>query len=90
MEQKAEQNIVYEEKTFEDGKIHVQASCKHCGGFLKWWPKVTDEEFEMPFGKYKGKKLTDIIKDDRDYAVWAAANLTKGNVAKRIQNLLKS
>ncbi len=30
----------------------------------------TLEEYTMPFGKYKGKLLTDVVKEDRDYVEW--------------------
>lgn len=47
-------------------------------------------EFVMPFGKYKGMSLTDLVKNYRSYATWAVDNMTalKEDVKVELKKLL--
>jgi uncharacterized protein (DUF3820 family) len=55
---------------------HLSAYCTKCGCFIKHVPQ-SDTDFTMPFGKYKGVKASEIVRDDREYAKWAYFNMDK-------------
>ncbi len=42
----------------------------------------------MPFGKYKGKNLDELLRDDSNYCLWAIKNVERMNPA--IRSYLKS
>jgi hypothetical protein len=41
------------------------------------------------FGKYKGKKITDVIRDDCGYLVWAVNNLDTFYITERVAEEIK-
>lgn len=41
------------EQAFKNGTIHIRIECKSCKSFLGYQPSVSDEDFAMPYGKYK-------------------------------------
>lgn len=48
------------------------------------------EEYTMPFGKYKGKLLTDVAKEDRDYVEWLYSKCALREPLKTyVSNILK-
>jgi len=49
---------------------HLKASCNQCGRFLKFIKSKTNAEFLMPFGKYKGKSISEIIEKHPEYVRW--------------------
>jgi rRNA maturation protein Nop10 len=57
--------------------VHLKASCPSCGRFIKF---ITQSEPSgediMPYGKYKGMKVSEIFEEDPSYALWASENLT--------------
>ena len=58
---------------------HLRANCPVCGFYIKFLKqnkrdKILRDE-KMPFGKYTGKSISDITKDDPSYANWAAETL---------------
>jgi hypothetical protein len=74
------------EQTFKDGKTHIKQSCQSCGKFLKWAPHVSDEEFTMPFGQYKGELLGQI---DKSYLQWLyESKETANSLKKRIEKFI--
>ena len=66
---------------------HLSAYCTKCGSFIKHVPK-SDTDFTMPFGKYKGVAASEIVRDDRAYAMWAVENMDKLSV--RYISILRS
>jgi HD superfamily phosphodiesterase len=38
---------------------------------------IKPEDYIFPFGKYKDKKLSDVMKNDADYIRWAKENITR-------------
>ena len=79
------QTIKITEKTFSNGTKHLSSSCDYCGTFIKFiMQDIPPEEFYMPFGKYRGKKMKEI---PRDYLEWGIKNL-KGSVAERMKLIL--
>ncbi len=53
---------------------------------------MTDEilelDDEMPFGKYKGWELINILDEDEDYLRWFMANVTDVSLDSMIQDAL--
>jgi len=73
-----------DEATGEVKKIGIH--CVDCGKWIKWKTFVEDEYFVMPFGKFKGQKIVDIVKNEKQYALWACGNL-KGSLKQRFVRL---
>jgi len=61
--------------------------CTVCGKWLKWEAFVADEDFVMPYGRFKGSKIKDIVKNEKVYALWAVTNLD-GSLKKRFERLM--
>jgi len=67
---------------------HIGEYCEECHRFIRWVPQGL-ENFIWPIGtKHKGKKILDILRDDRDYLVWAAENISMPNLKKKAQEAL--
>ena len=73
-----------DESTGEVKKIGIY--CADCGKWIKWESFVDDADFVMPFGKFKGQKIVDIVKNEKTYALWACGNL-KGSLKARFVRL---
>lgn len=59
---------------------HLRADCLTCGRYIKFInQEIPIEEATMPFGKCKGQKLVDILKNDRPYMEWLRENLQQKN-----------
>ena len=61
------------------GRDRCRADCEACGRYIKFVPLPTSKVV-MPFGKYKGWKITDI---PIDYIQWALQNMTSLNPSLR-------
>lgn len=59
---------------------HIGEYCSNCNKWIRWVPGRW-QDFIWPMGKYKGKKVEDILKMDKGYLKWASENL-KGRVQK--------
>ena len=66
----------------KDSSKHIKLSCGECGAFIMYKQYQENEAFIMPFGKFKGQTIKDIVTKNHDYAVWAAKNLS-GNIGCR-------
>lgn len=80
------------DKTEERAKPpHVGLYCAGCGAHLGWVPQpITIERaraFVMPFGKYKGLKLTEL---PLDYLSWLADNCETARVNEMAKLLRKA
>lgn len=64
---------------------HIKWSCINCG-YLKFLPQKS-ENFIMPFGKYKGKSLIEILTVDEEYLCWANLNMDE-KISKRIKEVI--
>lgn len=85
------ENLLLKEVTFKNGTLHTKADCLDCA-LLFFAPRELEEnqnDFSMPFGKYKGSTLLEISRSDPDYLMWAASTL-KGNIQRRINLFLDS
>lgn len=47
------------------------------------------DHFVMPFGKYKGETISDIIETDPGYAEWAADNMENDKIRERFVKALQ-
>ena len=61
-------------KVFLDGTKHIELLCKTCGNHIKYVSHKTPEDYSFHFGRYKGMKFLDVIKQDRSYAEWIIAD----------------
>lgn len=71
------------EQEFKNGTVHLRINCAACNTYLRYDPSVKDEDFKMPFGKYKGKKISEMCALDRAYSEWLS-RATKDNISKRV------
>jgi hypothetical protein len=74
---------------FANGTKHIKIICVECGRFQQFKQRVDDSDFVMPFGKYKGKTISEIIKDDRQYAIWVSEKVKSNNVKRRFKAILE-
>jgi hypothetical protein len=66
---------------------HVSAFCNGCGSFIKHIPQ--DKPLLLPYGKYKGTPLTDMVTVDQvKYLHWLKG-VAKENLAVKIDQHLK-
>ena len=64
-----------------NGKFGVRGRCKDCGANDNIAQNEGPEEFVMPFGKYKGSTISEIVAIDRAYADWVVLQSgIKGNI----------
>jgi len=50
---------------------HLSAYCPECSAYIKHMPKEVKTDFVFYFGKYKGKKLTELTTpQDAQYLHW--------------------
>jgi uncharacterized protein (DUF3820 family) len=61
--------------------------CEKCGHHNGFAPSIEPAEFTLPFGKYKGHKLSDIVKKDLNYLKWMAGVTTSNNLKRKIESL---
>ena|SRR5271157_4428092 len=66
---------------------HIKWSCIACG-YIKFLPQGSAEDFVMPIGKFKGKKLSEIKQNDLGYLIWARDNMDSKSIIKRICEVL--
>lgn len=68
---------------------HAKAECSHCGAYLRFLPQgeetnLADEP--VPFGKHRGKRVSELPKD---YLAWGAVGISnkrwRGLFAKELE-----
>lgn len=69
---------------------HLRADCPLCKKYIKFVSHVPSDEFVMPFGKYKGVKLTEVAKIDSDYLHWLYGATQKNNLKEKIDEVLSA
>jgi len=57
-------------ETFRNGSKHTGLWCADCGVWLKWLSKKIPDDYVFWFGKHKGKKFMEVVKEDPDYCHW--------------------
>jgi len=69
--------------------VHIKATCKECDSYIKFIAQPL-EMVKMPFGKYKGDLIVEIVPKDRDYFKWLLnENALKGIMKERVEFLLE-
>lgn len=70
---------------------HHSAHCSFCGKWIKHIRQQPSDDFELFFGKYKGRTVKSMIphKEEREYLVWLYDNAkTLKQTQKRILETL--
>lgn len=83
-------NLNESEKIFSNGTKHLELRCQDCNahnGFKA--QNINPHEFEMPFGKYKGYTLGNIVAMDREYVNWMLKNITSNSIVDRLVDVLE-
>jgi len=75
------------ERIFRNGTKHIEARCPVCGKYIKYLPQ---DNFRMPFGKYKGMDIMDVARKDIDYLRWLEENTTKNSIRNRCREAIMS
>ena len=79
-------NVVLAEQTFSNGTKHARAKCDDCQADLGFVRSVETEDFVMPFGKHKGRRLADC---PADYVAWLAENSRSASIRRRAAEALR-
>ncbi len=64
---------IFKERIFKDGSKHTEGYCNICKkkiGIVKNMEYPDNDNFIMPFGKYLGKSITEIVDIDKNYVNW--------------------
>ena len=77
-------DVKEEYQTFKNGTKHLRQSCRSCNKFLGFKQQPISLDYELPFGKHKGKRLKDI---DRDYLIWLSKQPIKDNLSTAINSI---
>lgn len=69
------------------GNIHTTAYCTGCHNYIKHLPPDNRSDFELYFGKYKGRNIKSMLesKEERDYLLWLH---DKATTVKQWQKIL--
>jgi len=73
--------------TEQKGK-HIGLYCKKCG-YIKFLAQPW-QKFKMPFGKYKGKTLLWMRKNDTPYMIWCRNNISANSIRHRCAEALET
>lgn len=75
-------------KAFKNNTFHIQATCRDCKNTSFLDQNKTNDEWVMPFGKYKGYTITEIAEEDARYCQWAAENIDDEKIRERFEAVL--
>lgn len=75
---------ITEEKTFANGTKHIGATCPLCKRFIKWLPQEPNNDM-LYFGKYKGKRMSEVVIFDPDYLHWLCEETDKAKIRNLIE-----
>jgi transcription elongation factor Elf1 len=70
------------ERSLDRSSHYAETSCRDCGRHLKFnhgpWSLERALAFELPFGKYRGFKIGELLKTGkgRSYLVWISSNVS--------------
>jgi hypothetical protein len=62
------------ERIFRDGRKQIQGICPRCNNSLQYVTQNKNKEDIFYFGKYKGKKMSDVKMEDPGYFKWLLKN----------------
>lgn len=84
---KCKQKVVFNLKdvVFSNGTKHIEQRCPLCESHNGYKPQeMTFKralDMHMPFGKFEGRLLQDIVHVDRDYAEWVSSQADFGSIS---------
>ncbi len=58
------------EPTLVPAGPHMKAVCSKCGAYIKFVSVTPKDEIKIHFGRYKGRLMSDIAKEDSEYLRW--------------------
>ena len=71
------------------GNPYIKQSCARCGKYIKFLQNDFDpRDFIMPFGKHRGRMLSEIKDEDIEYLEWAKDNFNDGEIKDKITYVL--
>lgn len=73
----------------KNGTIHTKVVCRECGKCSGFEQRLGNDDFKMPVGKHEGKTVTEVVKIDRKYAIWASENFGSNNIKRRFKEELE-
>lgn len=73
------------QQIFKDGTKHIRQNCKKCFHFIGFKESVSDDDFVMPMGAHRGKKMTDLPKE---YLQWMMGSTLGNNLKNRAHRIL--
>ena len=79
-----EVEAVIEKKIFSNGTKHLSASCPVCKKWIKYLPQEKNNDM-LYFGKYKGKRMSEVVLTDPDYLQWLCEETKKERTRKLIE-----
>jgi len=62
-------------RVFVDGTRHLELICASCGRYVKFIARTKDQARRFYFGKYKGRRIAEVIAIDRPYVQWLLTNV---------------
>ena len=79
-------NVKLELYVASNGVPRSKLYCRQCQSRGELNHNLTNDEFKMPFGKYRGMSVAEITRLDSDYANWIAGQKT---ITEQIRNRFK-
>ncbi|MBT9175543.1 MAG: hypothetical protein DDT22_01223 [candidate division WS2 bacterium] len=70
-----------------NGGYHIKALCSNCGRFIRNIPHSSPKI--IPFGKYKGMLIADVVKENPAYLRWLCGRNITTSLRKSIQRELE-
>lgn len=69
-----------------NGKVRTRGKCNSCNTSDNLFMNESNNDFKMPFGKYQGMSIAEIVEVDEQYANWVvtASSLPK-NIKERFE-----
>lgn len=78
------------EVVHSNGTKHIRRECRDCGKFYGFKRHVPNSEFKMPFGKFIGKDLSQVLETDPHYFEWLMKPTDSNNLKKRMEDMWDS
>lgn len=76
---------------FSNDTLHINGKCNKCLTSDKLAQNAAPELFVMPFGKYKGSTLSEILNSDENYVKWFIAEEGMSrSIAKKFSSLYEN
>lgn len=77
-------------RTFTNGTFHLEARCPECNWFYKYMPQKEGTDFKLYFGKYSGKMVSEVMREDFEYLWWLLENYDKQKFRDKLQKTIDS